>query len=218
MKTIKPEKLYINDDYQIKYHIDEFGVYWYNYKDLIKVLLITSRKSDQIYRDWLNENDKTWFNELNILNNETGGEKYITTEAVCKLINRNNARANGILITILNNETKHEEEFSDFKNELCSLKMSINNDNYVNVATTIKDITQSNAYRDLMNKYDPNYDKEKEEMIDFIRDDIYEYWDCFDEVLIPLTKRPDYEEKQTTIKHKKNSKPTHPEWLGKVVK
>ena len=69
MKTIKPEKLYINDDYQIKYHIDEFGVYWYNYKDLIKVLLITSRKSDQIYRDWLNENDKTWFNELNILNN-----------------------------------------------------------------------------------------------------------------------------------------------------
>ena len=54
-------------------------------------------------------------------------------------------------------------------------------------------------------------------MIDFLRDDIYEYWDCFDEVLIPLTKRPDYEEK-ATIQYKKNKKSTCPEWLRNVVK
>ena len=132
-------------------------------------------------------------------------------------------KRNNAILNILNNlefvghshEVYHDNE--EIKARMKKISDSIENNDYEEVAYQTYMISKTESAREILDKRGI-INKEAEELIDFLRDDIYEYWDCFDEVLIPLTKRPDYEEKRTTIKHKKNTKPTYPEWLGKVVK
>ena len=215
MMEIKPERLYRNMDEYIRFYKENDNMYWYNYRDLISALYITSRKADEIYKEWLNEDEKTWFNEIN-LNGRYDPTKYVSSNGMYRILDRNNQRVNEIVKLIISNETRNDDEYIDFKNDINNLtnqmdKADVNID-FVNVAMTVKKIYESESCRDILDKAGI-IDKEKEYIIDEFRYDLYDV-DC-DEVEWTVVKR---EDDFKTVNYRRNKTSTCPTWLKNVVK
>ena len=85
--------------------------------------------------------------------------------------------------------------------------------NIVYACQSIKRLTEMDVYKDTMDKYDPDYDKEKEELIDLIREDVYEFGDI-DDCEFKLNKI----ENDKEIVYKKLNTSSLPSWYRDVVK
>ena len=213
MNIIRPEELYMSlEDGNLEYFIDDNGIYWYDYDKLIKLLHVTSNQADKLY-NYLEDHNKNIFNILYRFKSEDQQKRFVTTEAVCEIINKQSERGNGILLKILNNESREDVDYSDFNREFNQMIKMKEQGNIVYACQSIKRLTEMDVYKDTMDKYDPNYDKEKEELIDLIREDVYEFGDI-DDCEFKLNKI----ENDKEIVYKKLNTSSLPSWYRDVVK
>ena len=213
MNTIRPEELYMSiEDGNLEYFIDDNDVYWYDYDKLIKLLRVSSRHSDNIYKI-LDEHNKNIFHILSRFKSQGQDKRFVTTEAVCEIINKQSERGNDILLKILNNESSDNIDYSDFNREFNQMIKMKEQSNIVYACQSIKRLTEMDVYKDTMDKYDPNYDKEKEELIDLIREDVYEFGDM-DDCEFKLNKI----ENDREIVYKKLNTSSLPVWYRNVIK
>lgn len=221
MKNIVSEKLYLHEvEGYIRYYVDEDNIYWYNYDELTDMLSFTTRAKDDIYKH-LNNNEKIVYNDSNYINGESKWSRFITTNMLSMIINRNNKRANNILKTIINNESTVSIDYIEFENELKYLEQKLQSDDYVGIVQSIRDISISDTFKDTLCKYDRSYKRENEDLIDEFRNYIYDaYYDDI-QINVKLTKRKDNEldeEKEIKYKRNKDKKSTCPSWLKEIVK
>lgn len=221
IREIVSEKLYLREiEGYIRFFIDENDVYWYNYDELANMLMLTKRAKDDIYKG-LNNYEKTVFSDSNYIIGGNVRSKFITTDAVSRIINRNNRKANNILKTIINNESTDCNDYSEFDSCLNQLYSSIRMNDTVGIVQSIRDISTSDTFKDTLCKYDRNYKREYEDLVDEFRNYIYD--DYYDEIEIDvkLCKRKEsesYEERELEYKRNKNNKLTCPSWIRNVVK
>ena len=213
MNIIRPEELYMSmEDGNLEYFIDDNGIYWYDYDKLIKLLHVTSNQADKLY-NYLEDHNKNIFNILSRFKSEDQQKRFVTTEAVCEIINKQSERGNGILLKILNNESRKDVDYSDFNREFNQMIKMKEQGNIVYTCQSIKRLTEMDVYKDTMDKYDPDYDKEKEELIDLIREDVYEFGDM-DDCEFKLNKI----ENDREIVYKKLNTSSLPVWYRNVIK
>ena len=222
MKTPELQRLYLKEiEGYVRYLIDENNVYWYIYDEITDILMLTDRAKTNIYNNWLKTNEKDIIIYKKPLSEETFRSKFITIEGLSRLINRNNKRANNILKAIINNESTESVDYDEFNNNLTELYHKMQNDDYVGITQSIRDIKSSNTFKDILCKYDINYKRENEDLIDEFRNYIYDdYYDDI-EIDVKLTKRKDNEldeEKEIKYKRNKDKKSTCPSWLKEIVK
>ena len=216
-KEIESSKLYIKsiNDY-INFHIDESGDYCRDYDKICEVLIIPKRTKDNWFSKFEVEGMATVFSDLSNSNRCT---KFITTEAYNMMINREYEKARGILKEFIVHETKESDDFSEFKYELNELKRSFNSDDMIDSICAIRDISNSNAYKEALSKYDKKYDLDKEKIVDEFREDIYD--NDVEEVQWNMLRKkkdaPTSEEiKKKYKKNKGNS--TCPSWIKDLIK
>jgi hypothetical protein len=176
-KQIKSGNVYLNSiSGTIKRYEDEYGVFWYVYKEICSILLITERARTDIFNNWLNDDDTCIFSDL-----QTYGRyedvQFISSDALCRLINRNNERANTILKDILNNENKSNDfqpTMIDKKiDKIISMKNQPGVPNYVDIFSEIREITEMDEYMIAMDKYRDDYDINIEKTVNAMRDKMY---------------------------------------------
>lgn len=197
--------------------IVEDGVYWYNFNQLTDYLMLTDAYKLKIYKHYVAEENKKTF-EYDDEFNHHKHEKFITTEAVSEIISRNNEKANSLLKTIINNETKYDEDFREFDNDLDRLSdyMSKNQNDFVGIQQIIEEIHASDSYKCIKSKYDKSYDIEKENMIEDFRELVYEACDETEEDEIYFGRK--LTKKEVVYTKQKIEKPSIPAWLKEIVK
>lgn len=219
-KEIESSKLYIKsiNDY-INFHIDEFGEYWRDYDKICDVLLIPERTKNKWFSKFESEGMATVFSDLNNIRHEYKTIKFITTEAYNIMINREYEKARGILKEFIVHETKESDDFSEFKYELDELKRSFNSDDMIDSICAIRDISNSNAYKEALSKYDKTYDLEKEKIVDEFREDMY-HEDVEEVQWMVLRKKKDTPaSEEIKKKYEKNKgKSSCPSWIKDLVK
>ena len=220
METIRPEELFMSiEDGGLEYFVDGNGVYWYDYEKLMNMLFVTSSQITKMYKH-LSDHNKNMLNVLNRINSLCEQKRFITTEAVCDIINKQNQRANGILLKILNNESSQVIDYKDYNTELDNLVHMIDNKNHVGVCQSIQKITKTKMFKDTMDKCDMTYNKELEDTLDVIRDEIFDYmYDENDSRYNECIEHLDRDLKQVMYKkHKKlKTESTCPSWLRELV-
>ena len=207
----------------IRRYEDECGVFWYAYEELCSLLLITHQARKNIFNNWLLNHDK---NEFKDVLDHGHRSLFISTNAVSMLINRNNERANNMLKELISNEnTINTTSVTDLDKRFEKLESIVNRPgvtNYVDLCLEVRDITKSDEFRNIMDKYDDNYDKEKEELLDIIREDVYNYDDIEECEVILMRKRPDANDEEMKLCYKKfkakGGKSTCPDWIREIIK
>jgi hypothetical protein len=204
----------------IRYYLNDEGESWYNYNDLIQLLMITSRLSDDLFKYKILDDEKMTVDEYNRSNGSTNvRQRYIKSTGYNRIINTLNNKARGILKDMINNEQRKSDKFDEFREEVNTLYNTIRNSDIIDVAINIKNISQSPYYKEVLYTYDKSIDKGKELLIDQIREDIYLYdLDEYDDIEFRATKRkntPDEEQRRILYKkHREEGKESScPSWL-----
>lgn len=222
---VEGEVIHVN----FNYWVDMNNEYWYSYNDICSLIGINERDAKNKFYN-VPDDKKCTCMDSNQYDNY--GEKrpqstdYITSDAAHNIIEKHTmyiSKRNNAIIKILNNlefvghsyEVYHDDE--DLKARIKKMKDSIENEDYEEIAYQSYMISKTDSIREILDKRGI-INKEVEEMFDFLRDDIDEYWDCFDEIFIPLNKKSDEEHKGTTIKYKKNKESTCPKWIRDIIK
>lgn len=175
VKQIETERVYLKSiDGDIRRYQDEFGTFWYVYKEICSALLIPERSMKDIFNNWLDDCDKNEFNDTK----HQRTDLYVTTYALSKMLSRQHAKANGVLKEIINNENRENVfELTELDKKIKRIN-DINNQpgvtNYVDICLEIRDIVNMDDYRQTMDKYCKDYNIEIEEAVDRIREYMYE--------------------------------------------
>lgn len=219
---------------EFKYWIDENNKWWYCYDDITTILELSARAADKLLSEYILEDEKIIYEDRNTYNecydnNVIQARQFISSEAVHRLVHRNNERNNRLIKTINNLESdfKSNELYDDNVRDLCdSLATTISNGKFQNfydyeeVFAQAYELVQTPTAQDILDKVG-KIDKEKEELVYEFRDYIYD--DYYDEIEINvhLSKRKDCEsdeERELRYKKNKNIASTMPSWLKDVVK
>lgn len=126
--------------------------------------------SKEIFEDW------NYYNEYGV--NQSKTRRFVTSEVVRQFIERNNQR-NNVLIKSMNNlefkEDAHEKYFEDdeLADSIEKLHTALHNKDYEEMANQIYDIYHSETTYDILDKFKEEFDKEKEKVVDVIREKIY---------------------------------------------
>ena len=208
---------YNNEEVEFRYYVDTQDVWWYCYEDICNYLELKGAITKNLYKYKINEKDKINCNDLNS-NMEL---QFISSNAVRYLVNRNNQRIKKLLKVMNNIEFVGDaHEIHDDANELKArielLNESLKIDDYQEILYQSYEIVNSKSGRDILDKAGI-IDKDKEELLDLIRSDIYEYDDYIDDVEVTLITRK--ENMNDTFKqYEYNKESTCPSWLRNVVK
>ena len=212
---------YSENELNMKYFVDLNDIWWYCFKDICDYLELNENVSNSLYKHKLFDNEKQ---ECLDNNNEYGDyirEKFICSDAVRKLIKRVNERTNKLIKTINNLElavNAHDiyNDADELKARIELLNESLKIDDYEEIVYQSYEIANSKSGRDILDKAGI-IDKDKEKLLDLIREDIYAYDDYIDEVEMTLITR-----KEDTIDTFKLCEfcreSTCPSWLRNCVK
>ena len=216
-------QFYENNDYGVKfrYFVDTQDIWWYNYDDICKYLELCSSVASRIYKYNIEDEDKIiCFDDNNdyTLKKE---KEFINSKAIRYLIKRNNER-NIRLVKVINNiefvGNSHElyNDADELKARIELLNESLKIDDYEEIVYQSYEIANSKSGRDILDKAGI-IDKNKEELLDLIREDIYAYDDYIDEVEMTLiTRKEDMNDTFKQYEYCRES--TCPSWLIKCVK
>lgn len=222
--TMGVERLNILEDMKLRYFIDEDDEFWYMYEDICELIDLEygSQKSMNIlYKEVYEWNRTTCIvtNYQNKYNETTEATKvFIDSNAVRKLIERNNKRNSKIIQEINNLETldhsfKRNNDLDEWNARVEKLNESIEHKNFEEIAYQSYKLNNMKTSRDILDKAGI-IDKEKEELVDILRYEVYSYDPEY--VEIKLAKR--VKENEAESKTVPLSKSTCPEWLMDVVK
>lgn len=176
MKTIIPEELYVSQRVGVmEKHVDENNVRWYDFEKLVNSLNCNVRWADNLYNK-IEDYNKDVFEVLS-KNGYSNNKRFITSEAMCKLLN--SARENLMIIddflnAILNDEKQESIDYDIYEQQLSILSNAINSHNDKAICKAARQITQTDVYKNTLDKTDPSFDRELEDAVDKIRNYMYE--------------------------------------------
>lgn len=209
----------------IKYWIDNNNVYWYAYEDICDILELKNQIANKLYNTIVNEGEKCITYDRNNFNNQGDQNEivreWITSDALRRLIKRNNDRNNLLIKTINNLEVvcdSHDvyEEDEELKARIDETIRAANARDYEVYYYQIYKQYNSKTCRDILDKLGI-VNKENEQIIDEVRECIYDPY-CEEFKWESISKKPDApdEEKRKMIykKHREEGKKsTCPTWL-----
>lgn len=176
MKTIIPEELYVSQRVGVmEKHVDENNVKWYDFEKLINSLNCGVRWADNLYKQ-IEDYNKDIFEVLNRCG-RSEEKRFITSEAMCKLLN--SARENLMIIdeflnAIIKDEKRESEDYDIYEQQLTIISKAINSHNDKDICKAARQITQTDVYKNTLDKLDPTFDRELEDAVDKIREYMYE--------------------------------------------
>ena len=176
MKTIIPEELFISQRVGVmEKHIDENGVRWYDFEKVIETLNWNVRWSDNLYKE-IEDYNKDMFEVLT----KTGrnhNKRFITSEAMCKLLNNARRDVNEIfddfLKAVIEDEKHDSMDYDLYEQQVEILSNAINSHDDEFICKAARQIAQTDVYKNTLDKVDPTFDKEIEDAVDKIRESIY---------------------------------------------
>lgn len=200
--------------------VNEFNKWWYSYEDVIECLEIPQQKADKLIRYEISEEEQCTCYDLSNYNThgeqETIVRQFISSEMVRRLIKRNNERNNSF-IKFMNNieyaEDSHvvyneDEEILEMMNKIAK---SIEDKDYEEFFYQSYKVNQTQSSRETLDRLEV-INKEKEELMDLIREDIY-YYEDVKEYTGKLKKK----DREVKIKYKKNQESTCPSWIRDLI-
>lgn len=176
MKTIMPEELYVSQRVGVmEKHVDENNVRWYDFEKLVNSLDIKYSWAKELYNE-IEDYNKDIFEVLS-KNGYSNNKRFITSDAMCKLLN--SARENLMIIddflnAILNDEKQESVDYDIYEQQLSILSNAINSHNDKVICKAARQITQTDVYKNTLDKTDPTFDRELEDAVDKIREYMYE--------------------------------------------
>jgi hypothetical protein len=175
MKTIIPEELFISQRVGVmEKHVDENNVRWYDFEKLVNSLNIKYSWAKELYNE-IEDYNKNIFEVLS-KNGYSNDKRFITSEAMCKLLN--SAReslmvVNDFLNAILKDEKYESEDYDVYEQQLKMIAKAIDSHNDKDICKAARQLTQTDVYKNTLDKLDPTFDREIEDAVDEIRDYLY---------------------------------------------
>ena len=175
MKTIIPEELFISQRVGVmEKHVDENNVRWYDFEKLVNSLDIKYSWAKELYNE-IEDYNKDIFETLNKYG-RSEEKRFITSEAMCKLLN--SAReslmvVNDFLNAILKDEKYESEDYDVYEQQIKIIAKAIDSHNDEEICKAARQITQTDVYKNTLDKLDPTFDREIEDAVDEIRDYLY---------------------------------------------
>ena len=176
MKTIIPEELFISQRVgMMEKHVDENNVRWYDFEKLVNSLNIKYSWAKELYNEIEDYNKDTF--EVLSKNGYSINKRFITSEAMCKLLN--SAReslivVNDFLNAILKDEKYESEDYDIYEQQKKMLAKAIDSHNDEDICKAARRITQTDVYKNTLDKLDPTFDREIEDAVNEIRDYLYD--------------------------------------------
>ena len=176
MKTIIPEEIFVSQRVGvIEKHIDENNVRWYDFEKLVNSLKIKYGYANELYGE-IEDYNKDKFEVLNKYG-ESEEKRFITSEAMCKLLN--SAReslmiVNDFLNAIIKDEKYESEDYDIYEQQLKMIAKAIDSHNDEDICKAARQITQTDVYKNTLDKLDPTFDREIEDAVNEIRDYLYD--------------------------------------------
>ena len=175
MKTIIPEELFVSQRVgMMEKHVDENNVRWYDFEKLVNSLNIKYGYANELYNE-IEDYNKDIFEVLSKYG-RSERKRFITSEAMCKLLN--SAReslmvVNDFLNAILKDEKYESEDYDIYEQQIKMIAKAIESHNDEDICKAARQITQTDVYKNTLDKIDPSFDREIEEAVDKIRESIY---------------------------------------------
>lgn len=200
-----------------RYHVDEYGTYWYNFNDVVDMLALKWKTACKLYDEFLNDNEKIIFEDSNndcvdYRNIET---KFISSTGFDRLMKNEDERHNRV------KEAKKRLEFGEYNNELTDdvykLYELVNQPlkNHMEIIKSIDKLYYSDYRQCAINNLDDNIVNKTDEL----KEKIIKAYD--EDRLIDFT----IEEEIPTLNKRKNvvykrytGPSTCPSWIRNVVK
>ena len=163
-----------------RYYVDENLVYWYQYDDISYLAGMRKEKADKTINK-IEEYNKRKFDDSNNFNRFgtqiSKIEYFITSEAMRELFRRENERNNQIVKSFNNLECRigaHYEygEDEEIFERIKTLMESVNEKDYEEIFYQAHMLDKTKTSRDILDKLKV-VDKEKEEVIDKVREQLY---------------------------------------------
>lgn len=175
MKLIIPEEIFVSQRVGvIEKHVDENNIRWYDFEKLVNSLDIKYSYARDLY-DVIEDYNKDIFEVMNKYG-EREEKRFITSEAMCKLLNSAREKltiVNEILKAIIKDEKYESEDYDAYTQQLKIMTKAIDLNNDEAICKAARQITQTDVYKNTMDKLDPTFDKEIEDAVDKIRDYMY---------------------------------------------
>ena len=196
-----------------KYWVSESNIWWYSYDDIVDYLKLSNVFANDTF-DELEEYEKTFCYDGNVFdkygNKCSELKRWVTSEAIRKIINRNNDRGNALVKSINNLECEQDAEYlyndyNELNGRLDRIFSAYGEKDFEECFAQIHMITKTETYRDTLDKVGI-IDKNIEAMVDEYRDILY---DDYDEVGVKVTKNNESKE----VHYRKNKESTCPTWL-----
>ena len=176
MKAIIPEELFVSQRVGVmEKHVDENNVRWYDFEKIVNSLDIKYSYAKELYNE-IEDYNKDIFEVLS-KNGYSNNKRFITSEAMCKLLN--SAReslmvVNDFLNAILKDEKYESEDYDIYEQQLKMITKAIDSHNDEDICKAARQITQTDVYKNTLDKLDPTFDREIEDAVNEIRDYLYD--------------------------------------------
>ena len=206
-----------------KYWVSESNIWWYSYDDIVDYLKLSNVFANDTF-DELEEYEKTFCYDGHVFdkygNKRSELKRWVTSEAIRKIINRNNDRGNALMKSINNLECVENAhcQYNDgleLRNRMDREIRAYQQGDYEEYFGQMYYIAQTETCRDMWDKLGL-IDKEVECKVDNYRASLLV--DDFEDDCCKMTKRDDApDEEQRKILYKKHKeegkKSTCPSWL-----
>lgn len=163
-----------------RYYVDENLVYWYQYDDISYLAGMRKEKADKLIKE-IEEYNKCKFDDSNNYNKfglqYPKVEYFITSEAMRELFRRENERNIQIVKSFNNLECRIDAHYEYGEDEeiverIKTLMEGVNEKDYEEIFYQAHMLNKTKTSRDILDKLKV-IDKEKEEVIDKVREQLY---------------------------------------------
>lgn len=202
-----------------RYYQDENGVYWYNYNDVIYVIKLKWKEACKLYNEFVSDDEKITFEDCNNNLQEYQITNFISSYGFDRLLQHENERNRVIKIVKMEMECKEYKD--NLKQEVDNLQYLVDKPvvDFKKVGESVDKIWHMKSVQQGM-----GLDFEKEELIEDIREEIYNFDDIDAvDITFEMKKKPgadNFEIRELLYqKHKENgSKSSCPSWIKDVIK
>jgi hypothetical protein len=134
------------------------------------------RWADKLYKQ-IEDYNKDIFEVLNKYG-RSEEKRFITSEAMCKLLNNARRDVNELfddfLKAIIEDEKQDSTDYDLYEQQVRILSNAVNSDDDEFICKAVRQIVQTDVYKNTLDKLDPSFDREIEEAVDKIRESLYD--------------------------------------------
>jgi hypothetical protein len=200
-----------------KYHKDENGTYWYKFEDVVDVIKLKWKEACKLYDEFLTDDEKFTFEDCNNDLSLFNPTKFISSSGFDRLLQHEDERNNTIRKVKLQMECKKFDE--NLINEVNKLQKLVNHPTLVDYKLVGESVNK--IYHMESIQHGLGLDPEKEELIEDIRKEIYDYDIDAVDIVFEMKKKPeadDPEIREILYQKHKDQESTYPSWLKDILR